>query len=144
MSYRYNSAVSAHQRDLRTQLFSAPNGLTKPPSRSNSPYDKVTPTSSKQNESYLMSLESQNDEELDSMSQKVAMIKNLGLRMGTEINKSIKLNDNIADNMEKGKITLKNTYNKMVIMSERAGISCKLWFVVFFIVFLWFFWVWIT
>lgn len=146
MSYRYSSAVSAHQRDLRTQLFSAPNGLTKPPSRSQSasPYDNPTTNSAKHNEAYLLSLELQNNEELDTMSQKVAMIKNLGLKMGTEINKSIKLNDSINDNMEKGKVTLKNTYNRMVIMSERAGISCKTWFVVFFIVFLWFFYVWIT
>lgn len=78
------------------------------------------------------------------MTEKVSMIKNLGVKMGTEINKSIKLNDNITDNMEKGKITLKNTYNRMVVMSERAGISCKLWLLVFFVVFLWFFWVWLT
>lgn len=144
MSYRYSSNASAHQRDLRTQLFSAPNGLTKPPSRVGSPYDKAASPSAKHNESFLLSLESQNNDEIDSMTEKVSMIKNLGVRMGTEINKSIKLNDNITDNMERGKVTLKNTYNRMVVMSERAGISCKLWFLVFFIVFLWFFWVWIT
>ncbi|EGV59954.1 hypothetical protein CANTEDRAFT_131855 [Yamadazyma tenuis ATCC 10573] len=144
MSYRYSAGASTHQRDLRTQLFSSANGLTKTPSRVGSPYDKVTPASAKHNESYLSSLESQNNEELDNMSQKVAMIKNLGVKMGSEINKSIKLNDNIAENMERGKVTLKNTYNRMVVMSERAGINCKSWFVVFFIVFLWFFYVWIT
>lgn len=125
-------------------MFLAPNGLTKPPARVGSPYDKPTSPSAKQNESYLLSLESQNNDEIDSMTEKVSMIKNLGVKMGTEINKSIKLNDNITDNMEKGKITLKNTYNRMVVMSERAGISCKLWLLVFFVVFLWFFWVWLT
>jgi blocked-early-in-transport protein 1 len=81
---------------------------------------------------------------MDSMGQKVAMLKNLGLKMGSEINKSIKLNDDITNSFEKGKVTLKNTYNKMIVMSQRAGISWKMWLVVFAIVFLWFFWIWIT
>ena len=90
-----------------------------------------------------MSLESQNNEEIDTMSQKVNMLKGLGVRMGDEINKSIKLNDNLTESMEKGKVTLKNTWNRMIIMSQRAGISWRMWLVAFFIIFLFFFWVWI-
>ncbi|CAH6720491.1 protein transport protein Bet1p [[Candida] jaroonii] len=142
MTSRYSSNI--HQRDLRTQLFSSANGITRGPIRSQSPYDKPVQQTSKENESFLSSLESQNNEELDSMAQKVSMIKDLGIKMGVEINKSVKLNDNLNETFEKGKVTLKNTYNKMVVMSERAGISCKYWFIVFFIVFLWFFYVWIT
>lgn len=149
MSSRY-SAVGAHQRDMRTQLFSTPStrptsvGGKESPSRTQSPYDPAPTTSAKHNESYLLSLESQNNDEMDTMGQKVAMLKNLGLKMGSEINKSIKLNDDITNSFEKGKVTLKNTYNKMIVMSQRAGISWKMWLVVFSIVFLWFFWIWIT
>lgn len=145
MTSRYSSNISAHQRDLRTSLFASPTGITKPPvQRVASPYDKAAHPSAKHNESFLLSLESQNNDELDVMSQKVSMIKDLGVKMGQEINKSIKLNDNITETFENGRISLKNTYNRMILMSERAGISCKLWFIVFFIVFVWFFWVWIT
>ena len=54
------------------------------------------------------------------------MLKNLG-KNGVEINKLIKLNDDITNGFEKGKITLKNTYNKMIVMSQRAGITWKMW-----------------
>lgn len=147
MSSRYSTVGGTHQRDLRTQLFSTPPARTMynytPPSRTSSPYEKDTTNSAKHNESLLSSLESQNNDELDSMGQKVAMLKNLGVRMGTEINKSIKINDEITDRFEKGKITLKNTYNKMVVMSQRAGITWRMWLAVFSIVILWFVYVWL-
>lgn len=147
MSSRYSTVGGTHQRDLRTQLFSTPPTRSiynyKPPSRLGSPYDKDTTTSAKHNESFLLLLESQNNDELDSMGNKVAMLKNLGMKMGTEINKSIKINDDITNGFEKGKITLKNTYNKMVVMSQRAGITWRMWLTVFTIVILWFFYVWL-
>lgn len=148
MSSRYLTVGGAHQRDLRTQLFSTPAskafyGQSPQPTRTQSPYDNEPTASAKHNESFLSLLESQNNEELDSMGQKVAMLKNLGVRMGTEINKSINLNDDITNSFEKGKVTLKNTYNKMVLMSQRAGISWKMWLVVFSIVALWFVYVWL-
>ncbi|EDK44325.1 conserved hypothetical protein [Lodderomyces elongisporus NRRL YB-4239] len=169
MSSRYSTMGNgAHQRDLRTQLFSTPsphhfNGLRQqnsrtPPSRtplrnthSASPYDNTTTQTragasaavAAQNESFLNSLESQNDEEMDSMGQKIHMLKNLGERMGIEINKSIKLNDDITDGFERGKVSLKNTFNKMIVMSQRAGITWKMWLVVFALVGLFFFYVWL-
>ncbi|KAI5965344.1 BET1 [Candida pseudojiufengensis] len=171
MSSRYTAASGAHQRsDLRTQLFNTPThhnftgiqrqqynrsplqqqGLSpirsNPPSRNStsSPYDQSTHQSSqKYNESLLNSLESQNDEEIDSMGTKINMLKNLGEKMGIEINKSNALNNEITNSFEKGKVTLKNTYNKMIVMSQRAGISWKMWLVVFGIVFIFFFYIWI-
>lgn len=149
MTSRYSAAGGAHQRDLRTQLFSSPNvGLRTPsrtPLRTASPYDP-TPNNSNQakyNESLMNSLELQNDEEMNIMGSKISMLKNLGEKMGVEINKLIKLNDDITNNFEKGKITLKNTYNKMIVMSQRAGISWKMWLLVFLIVTLWFVYVWL-
>ncbi|KAK6457243.1 uncharacterized protein RJT20DRAFT_134528 [Scheffersomyces xylosifermentans] len=143
MSSRY-SAVGAHQRDLRTQLFSGPQGIKTPPSRTTSPYDPTpTGTSAKHNEAFLSTLESQNNDEMDQMGQKVAMLKTLGQKMGVEINKSLQLNDEITNSFEKGKVTLKNTFNKMVVMSQRAGITWRMWLTVFVIVFVWFFWIWL-
>lgn len=146
MSSRYSNNGGAHQRDLRTQLFATPQrspANNTPISRSDSPYDKAPVASAKYNESYLLSLESQNNDEVDTMSQKVNLLKNLGVRMGTEINKSVKLNDEITNTMEKGKITLKNTWNKMIVMSQRAGISWRMWLLVFGVITIWFFWVWL-
>lgn len=147
MSSRYSNG-GAHQRDLRTQLFAAPpRGVAMtPPSRSQSqsPYDPPSGNNAKYDESYLLSLESQNNDEIDSMAAKVKLLKNLGVRMGGEINKSIKMNDEIANSMEKGKLTLKRTWGQMVVMSQRAGITWRMWLSVFAIVGLWFFWVWIT
>lgn len=147
MSSRYpNGGISnVHDRNMRTQLFStSQKQRAKDVNRVSSPYDSrpQVPTA-KENEAYLMSLESQNNEEIDTMSQKVNMLKGLGVRMGDEINKSIKLNDNLTESMEKGKVTLKNTWNRMIVMSQRAGISWRMWLVAFFIIFLFFFWVWI-
>ncbi|CAK7895180.1 protein transport protein Bet1p [[Candida] anglica] len=144
---RYSNGGGAHQRDLRTQLFAPPpqRGHSQtPPSRTASPYDKAPPPpNAKYNESYLSSLESQNNDELDSMSSKVRLLKDLGVKMGGEINKSMKLNDEITNSMEKGKVTLKKTWGKMIIMSERAGITWRMWLTVFAMVGLWFFWVWL-
>ncbi|KAK6461538.1 hypothetical protein DFJ63DRAFT_185164 [Scheffersomyces coipomensis] len=141
MSSRY-SAVGAHQRDLRTQLFSSPQGIRTPPSRTTSPYDPTPTVTAKHNESFLSSLESQNNDEMDSMGQKVALLRNLGEKMGVEINKSLKLNDEITNQFEKGKVTLKKTYNQMVLMSQRAGITWRMWLLVFLIIFVCFFYVW--
>lgn len=142
MSSRY-SAAGAHQRDLRTQLFASPNGNRTPPSRTASPYEPSALVSAKHNESFLLTLESQNNDEMESMGHKVAMLKTLGQKMGVEINKGIKLNDEITNTFEQGKVTLKNTYNKMVVMSQRAGITWRMWLTVFGLVFVWFFYIWI-
>lgn len=146
MNSRYSTAGSAHQRDTRTQLFSSPPPRVlslSTPARMNSPYDKTPQQSAKHNEAFLMSLESQNNDEVDLMSQKVSALKNLGMRMGSEINKSMNLNDEISNNFEKGKITLKNTYNRMVVMSQRAGILWRMWLVFFCLFFLGCFYVWL-
>ena len=142
MSSRYSSA--AHQRDLRTQLFGTAEGppkLALPPVRSESPYDR--PAQQKYNESYLLTLELQNEDDLGSMSAKVRALKDLSVRMGGEINKGMKLNDEITNSMQRGQITLKRTWNSMIVMSQRAGISWKAWLAVFGLVALWRFWVWL-
>lgn len=91
----------------------------------------------------MLSLEDQNENEVDLMSSKVSALKNLGVMMGLEINKSMRLNDDISNNFERGSVTLKNTYNRMVLMSKRAGISWKMWLLFFAVFFLWCFYVWL-
>lgn len=140
MSSRYSAGAGAHQRDLRTQLFGS---SPKPQSRSASPYDSTPANTAKHQEAYMLHLESQNNDEMDSMSQKVAMLKNLGVKMGTEINKSIKLNDDITNSFEKGTTTLKNTYNRMIVMSQKAGITWRMWLTVLLIVVVFFTYAWL-
>lgn len=143
MNNRYSSAGSAHQRDLRTQLFASPSPQANTPLRISSPYETGPSVSAKHNEAFLNSLESQNNDEVDLMSQKVNALKNLGLRMGSEINRSVQLNADINNNFERGKVTLKNTYTKMVVMSQRAGILWRMWLAFFSMFFLWCFYVWL-
>lgn len=143
MNSRYSTAGSAHQRDVRTQLFGPNHAAARtPPARMSSPYDAQPLQSAKHNEAFLLSLESQNNDDMDVMSQKVAALKTLGVRMGSEINKSMKINDEITNSFERGKVTLKNTYNRMVLMSQRAGISWRMWLVFFALFFAACFYVW--
>lgn len=134
MTSRY-SAGGAQQRDLRTNLFGK--------QRSESPYEQAKSTQPKLQESILLHLESQNNDEMDLMSQKVAQLKSLGSKMGLEINKSINLNQDITNSFEKGTKTLKNTYNRMIIMSKKAGITWKMWLIVLLIVSLFFTYAWL-
>lgn len=146
MNSRYSTAGSAHQRDVRTQLFGPNPGAAgrTPPARMSSPYEARPTASAKHNEAFLLSLESQNNDEMDLMSHKVAALKNLGVRMGSEINKSMKLNDEITNNFERGTVTLKNTFNRMVVMSQRAGISWRMWLLFFTFFFAACFYVWLV
>ncbi|OBA23542.1 hypothetical protein METBIDRAFT_107438 [Metschnikowia bicuspidata var. bicuspidata NRRL YB-4993] len=146
MDSRYSTAGSGHLRDLRTQLFSTPqhrSGGNSVPLRMSSPYESAPLVSARHNEAFLLSLEDQNNSEVDQMSSKVSALKSLGVMMGLEISKSMHLNDEISGNFERGSVTLKNTYNRMVLMSKRAGISWKMWLVFFAVFFLMCYYVWL-
>ena len=108
-----------------------------------SPYGNLSQPNLKHNEAYLLSLESQKDEDFNGMSSKVAALKNLGLQMGDEINKSIKLNEDITDKFERGKISLKHTYNRMIDMSRAAGLTWKMWLIFFLMFFTLCFYLWL-
>lgn len=146
MDSRYSSAGSASYRDSRTQLFASSHSrapTSQPPSRMDSPYGNPSKHNLKHNEAFLLSLESQNNEEIDSMSSKVAALKNLGLQMGDEINKSIRLNEDLTDKFERGKLSLKHTYNRMIDMSKSAGLTWKMWIVFFLLFFMLCFYLWL-
>ncbi|ODQ61657.1 hypothetical protein WICANDRAFT_75863 [Wickerhamomyces anomalus NRRL Y-366-8] len=122
-----------HQRE-RTSLFDQPQ-------RVSSPYDKQTKAD--YNESELSHLESQNDDEMGVMSTKIQQLKGLSLRMGEEIRGSNKTLEELGNSFDQLGTRLKNTFNRMLVMAKRSGISIKTWFFLFVFVILFFFWVWI-
>lgn len=146
MDSKYSTSGSTSYRDSRTQLFGSSHSRAinpQAPVRMQSPYGDQNTRSLKHNEAFLLSLESQNNDELDSMSSKVAALKNLGIQMGDEINKSMRLNDDLTEKFMNGKITLKHTYNRMIDMSRAAGLTWKMWLVFFLLFFMLCFYLWL-
>ncbi|KAK9453330.1 hypothetical protein V1511DRAFT_512964 [Dipodascopsis uninucleata] len=143
-SARYTTSL--HQRDARTQLF---DGFDS--SRSNSPAPSASsgmraasPNSRGQYSDYVMSqLESQNDNELDNLTAKVRILKDITTKIGDEVRDSSKFMQNLENGFDSTRVRLKGTYNRMMRMAERSGISWKVWLGFFAFVFLMFFWVWI-
>ncbi|TFK20151.1 protein transport protein BET1 [Coprinopsis marcescibilis] len=87
---------------------------------------------------FVDDLEGQNDEALESLSNKVKLLKNLTVGIGNEVRESTvqlsQMNDAFA---ETGDI-LSGTFRRMNNMAERHG--CKwLWYIVFFVIVFWFF-----
>jgi blocked-early-in-transport protein 1 len=119
----------------RTALFDAPQRVA-------SPYDK--PPNTDVSASKLASMESQSEEEAGQMAQKIAQLKTLGLRMGDEIRSSNVTLDNINDQFDQLRVTMKNTWNRMLVMAQRSGIPLKVWAGFFSVLALLFFYVWIT
>lgn len=75
MSSRY--ASQAHQRDTRTQLFgSQPQAYSSPNASSRS----TTPGGTKYSESTLAQLESQNEDQMEGLSAKIKMLKEVSCR----------------------------------------------------------------
>lgn len=122
----------------RIQLFG--NKRVQSPYQQQQQSSKLTPDYS---ESQLSSLESQNEEEVNTMFHKIKSLKSLSEKMGIEINSSNKLLDDVNDNFGHLQVRLKNTFNKMIVMANRSGISWKVWLGVFGFVILMFFYVWI-
>ncbi|KAL3232967.1 Protein transport protein BET1 [Nakaseomyces bracarensis] len=137
MSSRFESNV--YQRDTsRTQLF----GNTGLDTDKSSPYDNQGKLDYSQ--STLAQLESQSEEQMGSMSQKIKALKSLSLRMGDEIRGSNGTLDQLDNTFQRTTTKLKQTYKDMMVMAKKSRISIKTWLAVFFFVFLLFFWVWIT
>lgn len=139
MSSRFDNS-NLYQRDTsRTQLFG--NSALETESR-NSPYDNKGKLDYSQ--STLAQLESQSEEQMGSMSQKIKALKSLSLRMGDEIRGSNGTLDQLDNTFQRTTTKLKQTYSNMMIMAKKSRISIKTWLGLFFFVFLLFFWVWIT
>lgn len=78
------------------------------------------------------------------MGQKLKALKQLSLKMGDEIRGSSDTVNNLNDTFQNTTIKLKSTFNNMMVMASKSGVSIKMWLLIFFIVAILFVWVWIS
>lgn len=129
---------SLHQRDSnRTQLF-GPN-FNNLPERASSPYDNDNNLDF--SASKLSQLESQSDQHMGVMGEKIRALKSLSLKMGDEIRGSNQTLGQLGDTFDNASTKLKHTFSKMMVMAKNSRISLKTWLIIFFFVILLFFWV---
>ncbi|OQE22133.1 hypothetical protein PENFLA_c013G10103 [Penicillium flavigenum] len=90
----------------------------------------------------LSSLESQNDAEVEGISAKVKMLKNITLAIGDEIRDTSHITD-LNDSFDNTRVRLRGNMNRMLRMADSTGIGWRVWLGFFFAVFLLFFYVWV-
>ncbi|KAG0157942.1 Protein transport protein [Penicillium digitatum] len=90
----------------------------------------------------LSSLESQNDIEVEGISAKVKMLKDITLAIGDEIRDTTHITD-LNDSFDNTRVRLRGNMNRMLRMAESTGIGWRVWLGFIFAVFLLFFYVWI-
>ncbi|EPS27439.1 hypothetical protein POX_e06403 [Penicillium oxalicum] len=90
----------------------------------------------------LSSLESQNDAEVEGITAKVKMLKDMTIAIGDEIRDTSYLNT-LENSFESTRVRLRGNMTRMLRMAERTGISWKVWLGFFTAVFLLFFYVWL-
>ncbi|KAI5800289.1 hypothetical protein DFH27DRAFT_623784 [Peziza echinospora] len=147
MSSRYGSNL--HQRDARSQLFSDHSGSSSNVGssglRAASPaygYRPATPNARGQySASVLEELESQNDAQVEGLSAKVKMLKDITEAIGAEVRESSTLIQNMNDTFDNTRVRLRGTMNRMLIMADRTGVGWKAWLFFILAVILIFWWV---
>ncbi|KAI9859271.1 MAG: protein transport protein bet1 [Trichoglossum hirsutum] len=154
MASRFGSS-SLHQRDPRSALFESYTGgstrNTPSPARaapgsgaSYNAFRPATPNSRGQySDAVLSELESQNDTQLEGMSAKVKMLKDITIAIGDEIRESSALAEKMNDSFESTRVRLRGTMNRMLRMAERTGVGWKVWLAFFSAVVLLFWYVWL-
>ncbi|KAJ5693291.1 hypothetical protein N7462_002714 [Penicillium macrosclerotiorum] len=90
----------------------------------------------------LSSLESQNDTEVEGITAKVKMLKDITLAIGDEIRDTTHL-ENLESSFENTRVRIRGNMNRMLRMAERTGVGWRVWLGFFFAVFLLFFYVWL-
>ncbi|RDW69157.1 SNARE domain- containing protein [Aspergillus mulundensis] len=163
------SRSDLHRRDPRasSSLFDSYNGDSRPASRSpgnvsgygyggyssadrslngngHAGYKSATPNSKGHySDAVLSHLESQNEEEVEGITAKVKMLKDLTIAIGDEIRDTTHISD-LNDSFENTRTRIRGNMNRMLRMAERTGVGWKVWVGFFALVFLLFFYVWIT
>ncbi|KAK9464667.1 hypothetical protein V1512DRAFT_267880 [Lipomyces arxii] len=143
-SSRFTSTL--HQRDARTQLFDAYDGARASPSGNGgfSGYRAATPNSRGQYSDTVMSeLESQNDNEIEGLTARVKMLKEISSRIHEEVRDSTVIMSRLESGFDNTRVRLKGTYHRMMRMAERSGVGWRAWLAFFLFVFLMFVWVWL-
>ncbi|KAJ5383344.1 hypothetical protein N7517_001255 [Penicillium concentricum] len=90
----------------------------------------------------LSSLESQNDAEVEGISAKVKMLKDITIAIGDEIRDTTHMTD-LNDSFDNTRVRLRGNMKRMLRMAESTGVGWRVWLGFFFAVFLLFFYVWI-
>ncbi|KAF3483553.1 V-SNARE [Arthroderma uncinatum] len=141
-----------HQRDPRSSssLFDSYNGgSSRSPAQANSrspsrPGGAATPNSKGQySDAVLSSLESQNDSEIEGITAKVKMLKDITIAIGDEIRESSSLAEKMNDAFDASRVQLRGTMNRMLRMAERTGVGWRVWLGFFIFVFCLFAYVWL-
>ncbi|KAF1353404.1 hypothetical protein BDV97DRAFT_375429 [Delphinella strobiligena] len=107
-------------------------------------FRSATPNSKGQySDAVLQSLESQNDEQVSVLSGKVAMLKDITMKIGDEIRDSTALAEKMNDQFGNTSAKLKGTMNRMLRMAEKTGVGWKVWLAFFAFVIMLFWYVWL-
>ncbi|KZZ97060.1 Appr-1-p processing [Ascosphaera apis ARSEF 7405] len=85
-------------------------------------YRSATPNSKGQySDAVLSSLESQNDEDIEGITARVKMLKNVTLAIGDEIRDSTALAEKMNETFDTTRVKLRGTMNRMLRMAEKTG-----------------------
>ncbi|KAL8658810.1 MAG: hypothetical protein Q9202_007413 [Teloschistes flavicans] len=104
----------------------------------------ATPNSRGQySDAVLSELENQNDAQVEGISGKVKMLKDLTLAIGDEIRDSSKLTDTMNNSFDNTRVRLRGTMNRMLRMAEKTGVGWRVWLGFFAVVVLLFWYVWL-
>ncbi|KAF8559384.1 hypothetical protein OG21DRAFT_1480736 [Imleria badia] len=128
-----------------SQRFRAPNtlrdrsallgGLTPPASGRSSP---ELPLHAPSGHRYTDDLEGQNDEQLEGLSAKVKLLKDITIGIGNEVRESTVQLSQMNDAFAETSGILAGTFRRMNNMAERQG--CRwLWYIIFLVLVFWFF-----
>jgi blocked-early-in-transport protein 1 len=88
-------------------------------------------------------LESQNDAQVEGISAKVKMLKDLTLAIGDEIRDTSTISE-LNDAFDNTRVRLRGNMTRMLRMAERTGVGWRVWLGFFLAVFLIFAYVWLT
>ncbi|KAI5791945.1 hypothetical protein EDC01DRAFT_656671 [Geopyxis carbonaria] len=91
----------------------------------------------------LEELESQNEAQVEGLSAKVRMLKDITTAIGDEVRSSTTLMETMNDSFESTRRRLKGTMGAMMRMASRTGVGWRAWVAFFAAVVVLFWWVWI-
>ncbi|KAF8247544.1 SNARE domain-containing protein, partial [Wilcoxina mikolae CBS 423.85] len=107
-------------------------------------YRAATPNRKGQYSAAVMEeLESQNDAQVEGLSAKVRMLKDITVAIGDEVRSSTSLMETMNDGFENTREKLRGTMKNMLRMARRTGVGWKAWMGFFVAVVVLFWWVWI-
>ena len=151
------ASYGANKLSQRSQLFpdDRVNGGSRSPTPSRTALQGYNTASNRFNPQVMDSLESQNDEMIEGLSQKVKLLKNVmtfldevdllqvTVRIGEEIRDSSNLMDTMNENFSNTRTYLSGTMRRMQRMAERQGVGWFAFMIFLCLVFLIFLWVWL-